>query len=408
MRGPKMNTMIKATCALALTSLFATQANAVTLDITANFRPDPSNPARNEFVNTTPPGGYCGDHPSYCENGVFSVGLPIRFKSAGPIAALHDERKGPMFRVPSSWRDITVIHEETGESETVRMRVNGIGAAYSISKPLPEGVWDSGWVYAPAPCQYGGVGYGNPYYYAFFWRVPADVGTCAKQAKVTIDEDYDFAYVDTGFSYQLMTPNPLKMTSGVYRGTLNYSVGPQGDFDMGDVMLPDDSLISLNFTLTVEHTLKVDLPPGGQHVVLEPAGGWQTWLSQGRKPTRLFRDQTFHISASSRFRMNLRCQYSMGNNCALWEPTAGHAAPLEVSVSLPNGLTDSSGQPVNRHRLLRDVSGSDIFQPGVYVDRKVGTLHFEVARDAVDEMIQPGTARQYSGNVTVIWDSEVG
>jgi hypothetical protein len=31
-----------------------------------------------------------------------------------------------------------------------------------------------------------------------------------------------------------------------------------------------------------------------------------------------------------------------------------------------------------------------------------------VARDAVDEMLKDGYARSYSGNVTVIWDSEVG
>jgi hypothetical protein len=211
-----------------------------------------------------------------------------------------------------------------------------------------------------------------------------------------------------GFSYHLITPNPLKMSSGTYRGVLNYSVGPGRDFDMGDVMLPDDDLISINFTLIVEHTLKVDIPPGGNRVLLEPQGGWQSWLSQGRKPTRLYRDQTFNIAASSRFKMSLRCQYSSGNNCALWEPTAGHAVPLEVGVTLPGGLTDAAGQAVNRRSLRRDGVGTELFQPGFYVDRKPGTLHFEVAGDAVDEMLKPGVSRSYSGNVTVIWDSEVG
>lgn len=154
--------------------------------------------------------------------------------------------------------------------------------------------------------------------------------------------------------------------------------------------------------------MKVDIPPGGNRVALQPVGGWQSWLNEGRKPTRLMRDQTFNISASSRFKMNIECQYVSGNNCGLWESSAGHMAPLEVSVSLPNGLTDGAGQAVNRRRLLRDGTGTELFQPSFYLDRKVGTLHFEVARDAVDGMLKDGYARSYSGNVTVIWDSEVG
>jgi hypothetical protein len=48
-----------------------------------------------------------------------------------------------------------------------------------------------------------------------------------------------------------------------------------------------------------------------------------------------------------------------------------------------------------------------LFQPALYVDRKPGTLHFEIPASDVGEMIRPGQQRQYSGSVTVIWDSEV-
>jgi hypothetical protein len=48
------------------------------------------------------------------------------------------------------------------------------------------------------------------------------------------------------------------------------------------------------------------------------------------------------------------------------------------------------------------------FRPGFYVDRAPGTLHFEIAPNYVDYMIQPGVSSSYSGNITVIWDSEVG
>lgn len=395
--------------ALLLTGGFTVSAGAVSVDLTAVFRPDPAKPMHNEFKNTTPQGGYCKDHPAYCANGIFSIALPIRFRSIAPILPEHAERQGAMFRTPSYWKEVTVIHDGSGKAETLKMRVNGIGAAYTIKEALPVGVWDASWVNAPAPCSYGGVGYGTAYYYAFFWRVPANAGICAKRAYQPIPETLGFAYQDVGFSYELVTPDPLKMSTGTYRGVMNYTVGPQQDFDMGDVMLPDDDLINLNFTLTVEHTLKVDIPPGGDRVELVPEGGWQSWLTQGRKPTRLFRDQTFTVASSSRFKMRLECQYTQdGDNCSLREPVSGHVVPLNVSVTLPSGLTDATGRPVHRQPLRRNGSGSELFVPGFYVDRKPGTLHFEIPASEVAEMIRPERQRQYSGSVTVIWDSEVG
>jgi hypothetical protein len=214
------------------------------------------------------------------------------------------------------------------------------------------------------------------------------------------------SYRHLDFAYELRTPNPLRMSSGQYRGSVTYGVGPGQDFDMGDVMLPNDSVITLNFKLDVEHTLKVEVPPGGNRVELVPPEGWQAWLNSGRKPTRLFRDQRFHISASSRFKMAIECQHISGNTCAISETGTGHAVPVDVSVTLPDGLTDAAGQPVNRRRLLRDGSGTELFQPGFYVDRRLGALHFEVGQGSVEQMLDTG-AKAYSGNVTVIWDSEV-
>ena len=80
--------------------------------------------------------------------------------------------------------------------------------------------------------------------------------------------------------------------------------------------------------------------------------------------------------------------------------------PLNISVTLPSGLTDASNQPVNRLPLLSDGSGTELFQPGHYVDRKPGALHFEISRDNVEQMLT-GENKTYAGNVTVVWDSEV-
>ncbi|MBV4550523.1 hypothetical protein HU742_005110 [Pseudomonas sp. SWRI102] len=391
-------------------------ANALSRDITAVFRPDPSKPQENKFVNTTPVSGYCTTFPGQCGKTMFSIRLPLTFSSTGPIEANHvDARQGAMFKVPSDWRPTQVTHESTGETEVVEVRVSAIGSRYKLPRRAVDLVgggvsdseahnklWSSRWLYPPSPCQFGGNAPLGSNWYGFFWKTPVE-RICAKKAHYLIPS-MTYEYLD--FAYELRTPNPLKMSSGQYTGALNYSVGPGQDFDMGDIMLPSDSALTFNFKLNVEHALKVEVPPGGNRVELVPQEGWQSWLNSGRKPTRLFRDQRFHISASSRFKMALECQQNSGNTCAVSETGTGHAVPVDVSVSLPVGLTDGTGQPVNRRPLLRDGSGTHLFQPSLYVDRGLGTLHFEIGSNSVEQMLDSG-AKAYTGSVTVIWNSEV-
>ncbi|MNP78342.1 hypothetical protein D3C76_1759310 [compost metagenome] len=80
--------------------------------------------------------------------------------------------------------------------------------------------------------------------------------------------------------------------------------------------------------------------------------------------------------------------------------------PLQVLLTLPNGLTRDDGSPVNRQPLRLSGSGTEMFKPGFYLDRKPGTLHFELQRDDVEQMLDR-TAATYKGDATVIWDSDV-
>jgi hypothetical protein len=401
-------------CQFFSASLLAVSAsaNALVQDITAKFNPDPGNPLNNEFVNTTPVSGVCVEGAAaQCDAlGIFSIRTGFAANSIRPIQANHqDPRQGAMWKVPSEWRDVTVTHVSTGEVSTVQLRISAIGGAWFLDNPPGVSVWAGSswshqWRQAPSPCV--GINYlqGAANWARFFWVVPEGAGTCSRQPIGDIPRLW---YWTIDYGYSIKTPNPLALSSGQYIGSINYSMGPGSDFDFGDVVLPEDNVFTFNFTLDVMHTLKVDIPPGGHRVELLPQGGWQAWLNQGRKPTRLFRDQTFNVSASSRFKMNLECQYpDGGNTCALREATSGHSVPLNVSVSLPNGLSDAGGQPVNRRPLLLDGSGTELFQPGFYVDRKPARLHFDIAREHVEQMLS-GAGKQYSGLVTVVWDSEV-
>lgn len=396
---------------VALLMLPGFSAQALVQDITATFRPDPSNPMSNEFVNTTPESGICPWHiPARCKAmGIFTIRTNhMQARNIAPIVADHENpRQGAMWKVPSQWRDVQVVHAETGRAETVQMRIAGIGHRWDSD--LSVGVWQrpglpwaQAWRDAPSPCE--GVNYiaAGTRFLLFFWLVPENAGVCNRVPVATINE---FSYSTTEYAYGLKTPNPLTMEAGQYTGSLTYTVGPGADFDFGDVMMPTDNLLTFNFTLEVDHHLKVEVPPGGHRIQLEPQGGWQAWLQNGRKPSRLFHDQRINLWASSRFKMTLECPEPMGNTCSV-RNGAGDQVPLNVAVTLPAGLSDASGRPVNRLPLRLDGSGSELFQPTMYVDRKPSTLHFDIQADAVKQMLeQPGST--YSGQVTVVWDSDI-
>ena len=392
-------------------ALSLSSAQAANREISALFQPDPSQPAKNVFLNKTQNSGYCASYPGECAiNNMFSIQLPVRFDSTRAIVA----GDGIPLKVPANWRQLTVTNRETQETETVEVRIIGIGSRFTLSDTAAnlvgvtdvlEGhqkLWTSNsWVYAPAPCQYSGVGSYTPSSYRFFWKAPVEAA-CTKVAAFSIPS---MSFDTLDFAYELRTPNPLGMSSGLYTGAISYTIGPGADFDLGPLMQPDDSSLTLDFVLDVQHTLKVEIPPGGNRVILEPQGGWRRWLEQGRKPVRLYRDQLFNISASSRFTMRLECEQDVETGCAIFDRVSGYGAVVNVSVSLPHGLTDSSGQPVRRMPLNRSVTSP--FQPGIYVDRKPGTLHFEMGERDTAWLINNSRGSPYEGNITVIWDSEV-
>ncbi|MBH3420844.1 hypothetical protein AO268_22035 [Pseudomonas sp. ICMP 8385] len=403
--------------AYTLLALLAMPVMAVQMNIQAEFRPDPANPHLNKFENKTPSVGYCLGFPAQCAAlNLFSLRASISANSTGPIAAFHtDPRQGAMFKVPTQWQDLTVIHRQTQEVETVRVRIMGVGSTYGVPNlvslvgggvtPLQAHglLWTgSSWVYPPRSCLGTGISAYGSISYTFFWRTPLD-SLCAKQARFDIPS-MRYNYLE--FAYELSTPNPLGMSSGEYTGSHQYTVGPGQDFDLGNLMMPSSPTLTLNFTLSVQHELKVEVPPGANRIELVPQGGWQAWLNQGRKPARLFRDQTFNVSASSRFKMQMSCERIIGDTCALKNTTDGHEVPLDVSVSLPHGLTRADGAGVSRQPLLLSGAGTELFQPGFYINRRPGTLHFEVKKDYADQMLSRG-GTTYSGQVTVVWDSEL-
>ncbi|WP_085745292.1 hypothetical protein [Pseudomonas sp. R45(2017)] len=398
-------------------SIFSAPALAITQEIRATYVPDPANPQSNTFINQTPQSGYCGQYPNDCRRyNLMGVSLPLRFTSVQAIRPESAERDGAMFRMPAQWRGLTVRNIVTGEAETVEVRIGGFGSRYVLSDTASNltgvsGEYEShnalwvgrGWGWAPRPCEDGAMASYGPEFYRFFWFTPSDV-VCSKPSAFEIPwMTYD--YLDV--AYELRTPNPLGMSAGIFAGELTYGVGPGQDIDAGNNLLPDTSSLTFRILLDVQHVLKVDIPPGGNRIALVPQGGWQAWLQQGSKPTRLFRDQTFNISASSRFKMYFECEYAAVASCALRDTVSGATdAQVFLSVSLPDSIADMADHPVKR-RPLSNSPDAMAFQPTRFMQRAPATLHFEIPGAHVEQMLQPGKGKRYVGNVTVIWDSEV-
>ncbi|MCW2271597.1 hypothetical protein [Pseudomonas sp. JUb96] len=237
--------------------------------------------------------------------------------------------------------------------------------------------------------------------FEFFWSIPNSDVDCGKTARFTMGS---FRFTGVSYRYEVTAPDPQSMASGRYQGKVTFSVGPGGDIDYGDKVQPGATTFTVNFDLTVNHVLQATFPPGSDKLDLSPEGGWMQWIQRGRRPEKLSIDQRFNFSTNNDFKMHIECQYPMGTQCGIANEN-GHQVPVQTHVSFPAGITDASGQAVNR-QLLNSVD-KHVFQPKQLVSGSRSNLYFEVGRDDVKEMVDHHAGSHYSGNVTVVWDSDI-
>ena len=396
---------------LSVASSYATAAeNTVTLE----FSPNPSNADSNRFINTTENYGICRGRPSSCGPNEKSMRTNITNRTVAPMVAEHaNPRDGAVLSVPVGWHDVQVTNGV--DVATVRFRVKGFGGRYETT-PLVTTIvghshahtahgllWHGGrWFTAPSPCTNSGHENAAANYYEFSWNFPTSgSGVCAK----TTRHDFNQLYIQMQYiKYEVEGPNPHSMASGEYTGSIDFSYGPGGDFDFGDNLLPSDNLYRVNIIVNVNHVLEAKFPWGTSSLALRPQGGWMQWIQRGRRPEKLSIDQGFQFSTNNAFKMHLECQYPLGNHCGI-ENGSGHQVPVDTRVTLPMGINDASGQPVNR-QLLSPIDKA-VFTPTQFVTNSKASLHFEVGRDDVQEMTNNHAGSQYSGDVTVVWDSDI-
>ncbi|HGY9628048.1 TPA: hypothetical protein ACOJM5_004471 [Pseudomonas putida] len=211
----------------------------------------------------------------------------------------------------------------------------------------------------------------------------------------------------TGIGYKLSLPSPTKVASGIYRGSMTFTVGGVGaDIDFGEGVDRLGNSLTIDFEVDLRHELKVDFPPGSDRAVLEPPGGWLAWPG-GRVPPQLARDLSFRLTTSGPFTVYAACEYPLGGSgfCTLKNHQNGEGVVLDLAMSLPAGVKYNNG-PVQRMRIHANTGRRMRLVPDSATSALPGTVHFWIRESWVASMLQkpPGT---YRGGVTLLFDAEV-
>ena len=419
------NTLIHLLAGMAMLA-GSTAGMAATMDITASFSPSMDNPENNSFMNTTPQSGYCADYPDECKKNTFSIGMGgiTAFLVTSGFTANSEPRMGMYFKIPGAWRNVAVTNLETGSQVTASFRVNAFSARYHTRTDWKRADYSDSWnggdfVYAPSPCSYSGVGKFNARRYTFMWKWPASDAACYKTAKKDLNGE-PYLINNTSLGYELKTPDPLKMEAGTYTGTLTLSVGPGGDIDFGDNFQVSDTELTINFTLSVNHELKLTTTADDQAVSLQPcasgrvcteeegSANWERWMVSRITPPLTGRSN-FNLSSSGAFTVYLTCEQQSGSDCALRsDKMPSQTVPVRTLLTLPDNIVDNvTGSTVSKRRLAagRDLS-RNVFTTKIFGQNRTGKIDFLVSQKDVDTMLttRPDT---YRGAVTVIFDPSI-
>ncbi|MCC9006865.1 hypothetical protein [Pseudomonas putida] len=375
--------------------LFVPGAEALDVTLSAQYL----GKASGQFENTTPLALFCRRFAYRCTNNDV-VDVPLTYTKEVTTAS---PRAQFFIQMPGR-RQIDVFHEVTGEPHTVSFEFSG------VSQKTGGEVWYQSPVYNPilqGGCSNGGT-IGNPPWVFFLWVItnPASPGGCHSLNNRMGPDYHGFIDVtDMGVSYNLNMPAPFRMKTGIYRGSVTYSVGPGGDFDFGDgVTALSANSVTINLVLDVQHAFFFDFPPGTDRAVLEPRDGWQNWLAGGSVPQRLYRDLPFRLSSSGPFKVYKMCQYVIGARCGIANEQ-GDQVPVLLSMSLPPGIK-YRGQPVESLALPTGRAQALQFEAVQPTLNRPGQMHFEIAKEDVRRML-PNAGSVYTGLATVVFDAEL-
>lgn len=410
-------------CCIASSSI-----HSATLELTAEYSHDINNPYKVEFTNTTPVSGFCKRWPRECpaEQGVTSIdmgGITASLTSSG-IKANSSPREGMYYKMPGGWRDVVVINTADNTSHVVKFRVSHFTSKYNTRNSWTGESHDKNWngggfVNRPNPCGYTSIAFWHVTWYQWMWRWPESDAACYKTATVDLEGE-PYLIDELSIGYILKSPNPLSMNEGTYTGSLNFTVGPGGDIDFGDNFTPSDSNLLINFTLKVEHELKVTPQAGATDVSLYPCyndkdctkqtaeKNWEKWMVTNITPQKMSGTSKFNISSSGSFSVYMQCSSGSSltqDSCPITSEKSGTVVPVKAKITLPENIEDWVGKKVINRPLYTEEDTSKFISTSFGIERQ-GQVEFYIEKKNVIEMLKT-RPDSWSGSVTLIFDPKI-
>ncbi|MFM1661844.1 hypothetical protein [Aeromonas salmonicida] len=387
---------------LWLVVLLGLPVQAASIDVTAEYKPAAYEVGYGKFINTTP----CLDEPGktgfWCSTTATAdtpQALSIPIKIDRVVRNNNNLMDAITYQSFIGARDVSLVNSSGGKAHKLKFMLTQIGARMMPNINKEAHINDSFWLNTiEGDCSYSQSTWASALVFEYFYDVNSsnqlNGGKCYHSKFKTTFSSKDVSLNRIYLGYKLDTPDPLKMENGVYKGSLVLSIGQNKDLDFGNGTYSDNQL-TINFTMTVRHQIKMEFPPGSDKVVLQPPGGWHDWIYRGKshQPPHLIAELPYRLWSSSTYNVWLNCQYPDGEYCMLSNTRTGHKARFDVIYQ--NGAKEEF--------VLRAITKKPFIGVSINAAR---ILIFKVDKPALTEMMKsPGST--YKGNVTIIYDAAI-
>ena len=273
---------------LWLVVLLGLPVQAASINVTAEYKPAAYEVGRGKFINTTPcngeplPGFWCSGTSTVDESQPLFISITID-RVVNNNNNLADALTYLGF---VGARDVSLVNQGSNKSYSMKFLFTKIGALMSPNLAKEALVNNSDWLdHIDGDCQRSLNSWASPSRVHYLYDINPENqlagGKCYHNKFKTTFSSKSTALSKIYLGYKLHTPDPLKMENGVYKGSLVLSIGRNKDLDFGNGTYSDNQL-TINFTMTVRHQIKMEFPPGSDKVVLQPPGGWHGWIYRGK------------------------------------------------------------------------------------------------------------------------------
>ncbi|AZU47395.1 TPA: hypothetical protein ACGD2I_002124 [Aeromonas hydrophila] len=383
--------------------LFGFPCQAAVVKVTAEYKPAVYEADNGTFVSTTK----CvktseGMWLSSCSGGVMSLDsllFSLKTKVKRNVKKDFSNTRDSFVSLSSLGNKTMIITSDKGQQFSVLFKPDKLGVHFDSVVNPNDGwkIYNTAFTNPKGGCRYlerEVAGYINLTSWIVLW---GDVGGKSCYTGLSVDGTSDIQAMFLGF--EITPPSPLKMSNGIYTGSIILSVGQNKDIDLGNGVYEDNQLI-IELTLKVQHQIKVEFPPGGDKVVLQPPGGWHDWIYRGkaRTPPYLIAELPYRLWSSSDFNVWLNCQYAIGEVCMLNNERLGMQVRLDVIY-----VNKSKEEIPLKHGVKKLFSAS---LRGPYFINEERSIIFKVQEPVLALMMEyPGST--YKGNVTLIYDAAI-